>query len=136
MNIKIVDFILSNCPNININEINCNVYKIKNLWNFKIFKFNNTALHESLNSKKYYQVNEIVKLLLNYKGIDINIQNLCGKSPIMIAQKNGNKKVVDLLLSNPNINLNLIDKKRKSLLSLSYDNDELFTMLVKNLVSI
>lgn len=97
---KTVQIILKQCQKIAINEPNKQgIFK-------KIF-FYNTVLHLACNN--YRCSSSIVKLLLSYRGIDVNIPDSKGRSPIMIAQENSQREIVQLLINDYRTNLNVKD---------------------------
>ena len=51
-----------------------------------------TPLHCAAN----YNLTDLVRLLLE-KGADVNAVNKDGKTPLDLAEENGNKEVVDIL---------------------------------------
>jgi ankyrin repeat protein len=51
----------------------------------------------------------LVKKLLNIKGVDINIKNKYGENALLNAIRLRNKSIVSILLSQPNIKLNVIN---------------------------
>ena len=49
----------------------------------------------------------MVKLLLKHPTIDVNTEDLNGDTPLIIACIEGDFEVVELLLEQPNINVNI-----------------------------
>lgn len=111
-------------------------------------KDGNTALHLALNNKKY----DIAKKLINYTPsitvkernienkhlfdqfkADLTLQNKEGNTPLMLAVKNGDKDLVELIINNIpaeklNAMLNMRNKDRKTTYSLA-NNDEVREIL-------
>lgn len=56
----------------------------------------------------FYQKNiDIIKLLLNHPNIDINFKNIGNYTPLFISVINNRYESVELLLTNPKINVNV-----------------------------
>ncbi len=73
--------------------------------NINIHKYENIAL---IAASKYNYI-EIVKLLLEVKNINVNLQDKWGRTALIIASNNNYKEIVKLLLDNETININLQD---------------------------
>lgn len=89
-----------------------------------------TPLHIACDNHSYRSDGMIINQLLSYRGIDVNLQDFKGRSPIIIAQENHNSSIVESLIKDGRTNLNVKDKEGRSLLSLSYSNSSIFSMLV------
>jgi ankyrin repeat protein len=64
-----------------------------------------SPLHLSIIKKKYYAVEQLIKL----PDININCQNKIGETPLHIACNYEDEQIIDILLSDKNININIID---------------------------
>ncbi|KAG4100127.1 ankyrin repeat-containing domain protein [Neocallimastix lanati (nom. inval.)] len=91
----------------------------------------NTSLMTAVECGNY----EAMESLLNHKNIDINITNDYGGTALMYATSNAvdNKRNVHMLVSKPDINLNLKDENEETalLLSIKYKNIKIADYLVK-----
>ncbi|KAF0704611.1 hypothetical protein As57867_007285, partial [Aphanomyces stellatus] len=65
---------------------------------------------------------EVVRILLDYGGIDINLVSKSGKSALMYASENGHGKVVRMLLDHDGVDINLVNKFGKSALMYASEN--------------
>ncbi len=78
---------------------------------------------------------EVVRLLLSYKEININIKpEYNGKSPLHYAIETGNIEIINLLLSHKEININEKDKYRETTLNyaIKSGNLNIFNIVIKN----
>ena len=89
-NTKAVTYILKSSSNIAINELN---------------ELGKAPIHIACEIDSYKKGGKIIKLLLSYSGIDVNIRDLDGRSPLMIAQENNNSIIVDYLMKDGRTNL-------------------------------
>lgn len=64
-----------------------------------------SALHHASRS----ETAEVVRLLLDTKGININLQDRNGYTPLNLACFNGNTEAVSLLLGKPGVDVNVVD---------------------------
>ncbi len=116
-NIEGVRTYILNCDNIE-NEIN------------NIFMMDITSLLWA--SKNGYI--EIVKLLLDVEGIDVNMQTSNGYNSLLLASRNGFTEIVKLLLEVDDIDVNMQDSSGFTALILISKNG--FTKIVKLLLEV
>ena len=96
--------------------------------NINIHKYENIAL---IAASKYNYI-EIVKLLLEVKNINVNLQDKYGTTALTSASQYNNIKIVKLLLEAENINVNLqdIDGKTALILASRKNNKEIVKLLL------
>ncbi|WCR58501.1 ankyrin repeat domain-containing protein [Wolbachia endosymbiont of Ctenocephalides felis wCfeJ] len=56
---------------------------------------------------------ELIQRLIR-EGADVNFRDIAGNVPLILAVQNGNKKVVDILLASPEIDVNVQDNGRQT----------------------
>ena len=96
--------------NVNVAKDGCRALKklaVNNDDNKKIIEKNIDEINESLIAASSNGNIEIVKLFLNHKDININYSNAEGATPLSIACKNNHPTIVELLLQQPNIDVNI-----------------------------
>ena len=62
-------------------------------------------IHIACESDSYSRNGEIIKLLLSHSGIDVNLRDTKGRSPLIIAQEHDNSIIVDYLMKDGRTNL-------------------------------
>ncbi|MDR2807028.1 MAG: ankyrin repeat domain-containing protein [Puniceicoccales bacterium] len=67
---------------------------------------------------------DIVDLLLQYSGIEINVQNKDGDTPLHLAMRNSISQIVELLLQRPGINVNILNKDGDTPLHVAIRNNK------------
>ena len=78
--------------------------------NIKIIKYSIESLREN-DVKLARSGTEIIDILCNVKGIDVNPRDSQGRTPLMIACMTGNEAAVRSLVAQPEIDLDCRDDK-------------------------
>ena len=94
---------------IDVNPINPKVQSADML-NIKIIKYSIESLREN-DGKLARSGTEIIDILCNVKGIDVNPRDSQGRTPLMIACMTGNEAAVRSLVAQPEIDLDCRDDK-------------------------
>lgn len=80
-------------------------YMFINLLFWYLFIFNETPLYTAANNGQ----KEITKILLQMKGINVNIKSLNNDTPLKVSVQNNYKYIVKLILSQKSVNINIKD---------------------------
>jgi len=82
-----------------------------------------TAMHHAVEEIDGVDGLGCVQLLSQDERVDINIKNSNGETPITLAMKMGKTQMVKILLDNPRVDLDTVDKEGKFLENIAREND-------------
>eukprot|EP01095_Lingulamoeba_sp_RSL-Kostka_P005781 TRINITY_DN1755_c0_g1_i1.p1 TRINITY_DN1755_c0_g1~~TRINITY_DN1755_c0_g1_i1.p1 ORF type:complete len:178 (+),score=42.18 TRINITY_DN1755_c0_g1_i1:102-635(+) len=91
-------------------------------------EFGSSMLHYAIE----YGLIEVIKKLLSFETIDVNISNYESLCPIHYGALSNNEEILNLLLQHPDINPNITTEEKKTALMISISENKIIS--AKNLL--